>query len=955
MRATLLIVGLLVGLIVAAKASGDKPVKSSSIKTFVLDNGLRILISTNKEKPEIVAHVVIRAGGKNDPDNATGLAHYLEHLMFKGTSNYGTSNYAAEKPLLDQIEALYETYRMSSDAGIRKSIYKKIDSLSYEASKYSIANEYDKMIDMIGGKSSNATTTYDYTVYENEFPSNQLENWAKIESDRYCNAAFRGFHTELETVYEEYNNTLTEDSRAVMQAVNSLLYPHHPYGKHAVIGTGEHLKNPSIKFIKQFYQTWYVPNNMAVCIAGDVDPQDALQIIKKHFGSLRPNRSLPVLAPDTEKAIGPPVKKVLEGVQDQQVTLAWSFPGQGSMAADTLLMMSSVFSSLLYADQTQDAEEQPVSYSTFINGLADYSTWVVSGFPTREKTADDMVKGILNYVEKMKKGAFDDKLVGEAVSKLRNFQEKGNRGMVEKFDLSFALNVPFEQVDSQLDRLAKISKADIVQFANHYLDKGYAEVIKKQNMNVVAAKIEKPAITPILTNRNEISKFAEGIHTSKVKPIEPVFIDYAKKVSRLKTKRGLDIVYMKNNEKRFNLDFIFDFGNSTDKYWSLALQYLQELDSPQANDNQLAKQLSGIGCSYNARAIDTQMFISLSGVAEHMQRALELVQGFMLNVKADSTILNSMIADIKTRRGTELSNPDIAAYKLQEYIMFNGENLQQVVANSELDQLKPEQLADRVKQLFSYKHRVAYYGPNDPKSIVEMLEVCHPIPPLWKGGTVSSSSQVASMQEDRVYLLPFNVKNCSILFLSSSDDKKYLPELDSKVSIYNSYFGQGTNSVVFQEIRESRGLAYSAQASYGSEGVGQPCLFSGSVKTQAYKASEAIKTFKDIVNNMPISASSFETCKNSLVSMMRSRRVSDYMIFYSYNSQGAKPTVMQQKKSFEQLQNTTLSDVENFHKKWIKNSSFYIGIVGDKQDLDLKAIGQYGKIVELSVNDVFGY
>ena len=224
-------------------------------RIYTLDNGLKVYLSVNKDKPRVQTFIGVRVGGKNDPAETTGLAHYFEHLMFKGTPNFGTSNYEAEKPLLDQIEILFETYRQTTDEAARKEIYAQIDSISQEASKISIPNEYDKLMSAIGAQGTNAYTSYDVTAYIEDIPSNEIENWAIIQSDRFTNPIIRGFHTELETVYEEYNMSLTSDSRKVYQAVMQGLFPHHPYGTQTVLGTQEHLKNPSITNIKRYFET----------------------------------------------------------------------------------------------------------------------------------------------------------------------------------------------------------------------------------------------------------------------------------------------------------------------------------------------------------------------------------------------------------------------------------------------------------------------------------------------------------------------------------------------------------------------------------------------------------------------------------------------------------------------------------------------------------------------------
>ena len=255
-------------------------------RIYTLDNGLKVYMTVNKDQPRIQTYIAVRVGGKNDPAETTGLAHYFEHLMFKGTNHFGTQNYEVEKPLLDQIEQTFEVYRKTTDSLERVKLYAQIDSLSYEASKYAIPNEYDKLMAAIGASGTNAYTAFDMTCYVEDIPSNEVENWAKIQADRFKNCVIRGFHTELETVYEEKNMSLTKDNRKVYENMLAALFPHHPYGSQTVLGTQEHLKNPSITNIKNYYKQWYVPNNMAVCLSGDFDPDQMIATIDKYFGDM---------------------------------------------------------------------------------------------------------------------------------------------------------------------------------------------------------------------------------------------------------------------------------------------------------------------------------------------------------------------------------------------------------------------------------------------------------------------------------------------------------------------------------------------------------------------------------------------------------------------------------------------------------------------------------------------
>ena len=267
MKKLLYLVAAAAMLVSAMSCSGIKTVKGDpqNTKIYTLDNGMKVFMSVNKEQPRIQTYIAVKVGSKNDPSETTGLAHYFEHLMFKGTEQFGTSDYEAEKPMLDQIEQLFEVYRKTTDEAERKAIYHQIDSISYEASKLAIPNEYDKLMAMIGADGTNAWTSSDETVYTEDIPSNQIDNWARIQADRFRNNVIRGFHTELETIYEEKNMSLTQDSRKVWESLDQALFPNHPYGQQTTLGSQEHLKNPSITNVKKYHDTYYVPNNIPIC------------------------------------------------------------------------------------------------------------------------------------------------------------------------------------------------------------------------------------------------------------------------------------------------------------------------------------------------------------------------------------------------------------------------------------------------------------------------------------------------------------------------------------------------------------------------------------------------------------------------------------------------------------------------------------------------------------------
>ena len=177
----------------------------NGVRVYTLKNGLKVYLAKNSDAPRIQTYIPVRTGSNNDPADNTGLAHYLEHMMFKGTSKIGTQDLAKEKKYIKQISDLYEQHKAEKNPEKKKEIYKKIDAISKEASKYAIANEYDKAISSLGATGTNAHTWLDETVYKNNIPSNELEKWFKVEQERFSELVLRLFHTELEAVYEEFN------------------------------------------------------------------------------------------------------------------------------------------------------------------------------------------------------------------------------------------------------------------------------------------------------------------------------------------------------------------------------------------------------------------------------------------------------------------------------------------------------------------------------------------------------------------------------------------------------------------------------------------------------------------------------------------------------------------------------------------------------------------------------
>ena len=454
-------------------------------RIYTLDNGLKVYLSVNDKQPRIQTFIAVNVGGKNDPAETTGLAHYFEHLMFKGTEQFGTSNYQAEKPMLDEIERLFEVYRTTDDSCRRAELYRQIDSISYEASKLAIPNEYDKLMSIIGASGTNAFTSQDITAYVEDIPSNQIENWAKIQADRFQHPVIRLFHTELETIYEEKNMSLTKDDRKVLEALDAALFPHHPYGTQTVLGSQEHLKNPSITNVKNYHRTYYVPNNMAICMSGDFNPNEAIRAIDKYFGDMKPNPELPKLQYEKEQPITSPIVKDIYGLEAENITLAWRLPAATDKSNDIAQMADYILNNgtagLFDLDLLQG--QRLLSCYSYANLQPDYGSFVMNGRPKDGQTLDEVRELLLAEVAKLRNGEFDDDLIEATVNNLKLeemnlIEDNSSRAYMQV--VAFNNGEDWADVVGRLDRMAKITKEDIMAWANTYLaDNNYVAVYKR--------------------------------------------------------------------------------------------------------------------------------------------------------------------------------------------------------------------------------------------------------------------------------------------------------------------------------------------------------------------------------------------------------------------------------------------------------------------------------------------
>ena len=933
------------------------------VKIYTLDNGLKVYMSVNKEQPRLQTYIAVRNGGKNDPSDNTGLAHYLEHIMFKGSESFGTSDYAAEKPLLDQIEEQFNIYRTKTDPQERLAIYHIIDSLSYAASEIAIPNEYDKLMSMIGSTGTNAFTSEDQTVYQENIPSNQIDNWARIQADRFRNLVIRGFHTELEAVYEEYNMYLNEDAENAIYAMDSVLYKHHPYGSQQVIGTQEHLKNPSISAIKKQKSTMYVPNNIAICVSGDFDPDEFVAIIEKYFGTWEPNPSIPEFKYEPEDVLTSAVERHVYGNEADFLLFGWRTPGEKDVESEIGSIVSSILTNgkagLIDLDLNQ---QQKVLYAgSQIYDRIDYSDFLIQGYPKDGQSMDEVRSLVLAEVAKLRAGDFDESLIEAAIAniklrKMRQLESNSSRAMmmvnsfIKKSDWADEVHV--------LDRLAKITKADVMEWADKYLsDNSYVVVYKHQGVNPKNNKIIAPAITPIATNRDKQSAFLTEISEIEVTPIEPVFVDFEKDMSKSEFSKDIEMLYKKNeNNDIVNTTFRFDIGQSTNPALVFAFDYLSYLGTPTRSAEEIALEEYKIAGNHNFNVADNTLTYSVSGLAENLGQMLDIVEDLMLNAVPDENILENLKQDELMSRQMNKTNQNVCSRVLNGYVMYGPEYVKSLTLSSEqLMALTSQDLLSAVKDIFSKQHTVLFYGPQDEAQAKAIIAEHHKYSDNPEK-LVRKYTRKQIVSEPMVFIAPYDSRQFNYIQYSDRGEKFSMEDVPA-IELFNEYFGGGMNTIVFQEMREARALAYSASAYLSSPSyIDDTSCFYARIGSQNDKLKDAVEAFDLIINDMPQSEKSFQIAKTGLESVLRTSRTTGMSVLNSYlNAKELGLTEPLAKKVYDNLADMTMEDVVACQQKWVKGRTYIYGILGDAKDLDMKYLKTLGTIKQVSLDEIFGY
>jgi predicted Zn-dependent peptidase len=938
----------------------DDPLKA---RIYTLDNGMKVYMTVFKDESRIQTCIAVRVGSKNDPAETTGLAHYLEHLLFKGTDDFGTVDFESEKVLLDSVEALYETRRMETDSLIREKIYRKIDSLSYRASKFAVASEYDKMLSVVGALRTNAFTSNDFTCYVNDIPSNQIEQWLKIESERFRDPVFRLFHTELEVVYEEKNRSMDDDRRKKWEAMCAGLWPNHPYGTQTTLGDPEHLKNPSIKNVYDYYRKWYVPNNMAICLSGDFDPDSMIKMIDEAFGEFE-SKKLPKLELPTEDPITAPVEKDVIGPDMESVFIGFRFPGAKSKEAELLLVTDWIMANGVAGiiDLNLKQKQLVIEPYSGTDIKSDYSSHLFGGRPREGQSLEEVKDLLLAQIDSLKAGAFPDWLPGAAVKnikldEIKSFESNWARALT--FMDAFINQQKWEDVVRKWKFRESIKKKDIIDFARKYYRDNYVVVYKKTGEDTNVIKIQKPPITPVELNRNIQSEFFKEVEKMNVPEIEPVFLDFEKDLEHIAFSDNIEILYKQNKENDlFSMTYLVDMGNNHNKKLGIALEYLTYLGTSKYSPEEFKQESFKLGCSFGAWAADDQLRIFFSGLSEAFEDGLRLFEHLLTDAKGNPEALENLVKDIlKKREDAKLNKRTILFDAMYDYGVY-GKNspFSNILSEAELKELASEELINIIKKISSYKHRILYYGPLAKSELKELLARYHELPVSLQQIPEEKKYQQLPTLKNKIYVCDYDMKQAEIIMLSKS-----VPYNRGNIGVrrlFNEYYGGNMSSVVFQTLRESRALAYAVWGAYRSPDRPERAHYIFSyIGTQADKLEEALDGMFDLLNNMPESEKLLEDSKDAIIKQLQTERITKEAIIWRYVDDKRMGNDYKDYRIdiYEQVPEMAMKDLAEFFSEYIKEKKYTILVLGDVNKLDFNILKKYGEVEQLSLREVFGY
>ena len=698
-------------------------------------------------------------------------------------------------------------------------------------------------------------------------------------------------------------------------------------------------------------------------MAGDFDPDKTIALIDQYFGQWKPGDDVRQPVFSKFQPLTAPVDTTVIGQQAETVWMAWVAEKGASLQCDTLDIIGDILSNgkagLFDLNLNQSMKVQ--SANAGLETLQDYSGFFLMGTPKQGQDLKEVRQLMLGEIDRLKRGDFSDDLLPSVVNnkKLNYFRSlDNNRSRVSHFLDAFINGIEWEQEVKKLDRMSGITKEQVVAFANRFFTDGYVTVFKLQGVDSLQKKIDKPAITAIPTNRDQVSQFVKDIQDTKVDPIQPVFLDFKKDLSVSKTKRGLPLLYKKNTtDGLFNLAFRYDFGHEDDNRYDVASGYLNYLGTDKLTAAEVKQQFYKLACNMNVGVGSDAINISLSGLSENMPEALALLEDVLANAKVDQNAYDQYVDLILKDREDAKKDQRTCFDYLYYYAVYGPHNMRRDDMTAEqLRQTNPQVFTDLLKNISRYEHTVLYYGPLSEKELSDVIGKYHK---TEKKLAATPQGQPFAMQltpSNEIWIAPYEAKNI-YMRMFHNEGRAWNPEKQGITTLFNEYYGGGMNGIVFQELREARGLAYNAYAIYSRPGrTGETESFFTHIITQNDKMMDCVRQFHEILNNMPQSEAAFQIAKDAAIKQIASQRTTKFSILNAYiNAQRLGLDYDIYKKIYDLLPSLRLQDIVDFEQQNMGHKPYRYIILGDEKELDMDAIGKIAPVKRLTLEEIFGY
>ena len=933
------------------------------VKEYRLENGLTVWLNEDHSQPKVFGAVVVKAGAKDCPD--TGIAHYFEHMMFKGTDRIGTLDYESEKVLLDSIAMKYDELAMTEDTAARARLQKEINELSIRSSEYVIPNEFNRLINRFGGSGLNAATSYDATIYFNTFSPQYMVQWAEINSERLINPVFRLFQSELETVYEEKNMYGDFIGGQVMDTLMARYFGPHPYA-YPIIGSTKNLKNPRLTEMHKFFEDYYVASNMALILSGDFDAQQVMPILEKAFSRIRsgnaPKQEKVMLPPFNGretmkvkfpipfiKAMGLGFRGVSANHEDQvalniAVNLLNNSNGTGYL--DKLMVEHKLMGALAINESMNEAG---------ILAVAIMPKLLIQSYSSAEKMVWD-------EINRVKNGDFSD----EMFNSLKLEQKRQYASSLENIDSRatimmnlFSQGKSWNDYLNEVARIESITKEDVVRVAQKYFSNNYLCVTKSTG-KYPKDNLPKPAFSPVVPrNADASSSYAKQLEKIPEQQVAPRIIDFEKDVKTSKL-TPLVTLYTTPNPLNdiFTLNISYGIGALEQPELMQLTNYLQLLGTESLSFEQFRSRLQSIGSTLAFDVTPDAFVMKVTGFDNHIDETMKLVGDFIRHAKADDKKLRQIVDDAKVSEKAFFKSGDNVASALLEQVKYGDQSRYlRKLSLSQIKKLKGKDMLAIYDKVRSVQCDLHYCGTLPVEKVIGTIRQHLPL----ERTTVASNSpyyrELKQYDRPTVFFIDMPDMAQSIVYGYVKGDP-----VDDKASrhasqLFSVYFGGDMSSLMFQEIREFRSFAYRTSGRYqlpNHAHKGTAGSFTAMLSTQSDKTLDALGVLDSLIREMPLKPERMEAVKQTLVNRINN----DYPPFRNLSEKVASARMEgfdrdPAEEFLRDIATMDMQDISRFYREQISGRPVVYVIAGNRKHIDMKKLAEYGTIIKVKKKDIY--